>query len=161
MQAEIDRLISDMIGDGWQVIRRDVARDADVRDVKALIRQEKYDQSQGKLNPPLHARHVPVPYSGQFNPDGHDEHKGAWAADLYYAIMDGQWTDATVRTDEKINKWNQNVPGDGRFDQSTMPGRAVLAMGRVDLSRLPAFKESETALLKQYLDRDHACASNC
>ena len=40
--------------------------------------------------------HVPVPYSGQINPDGHSNHVGAWAADVYYGELDGNWTDVTV-----------------------------------------------------------------
>lgn len=51
---------------------------------------------------------------------------------------------------------NQNVPGDGKFDQSEIPGVVDLQIGRVDMANLPAFDLSETELLRQYLDRDHA-----
>jgi hypothetical protein len=38
---------------------------------------------------------VPVPYSGDLNPDGHSDHDGAWPTDTYYAEMNGTWTDAS------------------------------------------------------------------
>jgi hypothetical protein len=51
---------------------------------------------------------------------------------------------------------NVNVPGDGRFDQSIIPGTVVLQLGRVDFFDLPAFApRTETDLLRQYLDKDH------
>ena len=33
--------------------------------------------------------HIPVPYSGNINPDGHPDHLGAWPADVYYGDVDG------------------------------------------------------------------------
>ena len=62
--------------------------------------------------------HVPVPYSGNINPDGHPDHQGAWPADGYYADMDGTWTDISVNNTVATGTRNDNVPGDGKFDQS-------------------------------------------
>ncbi|HTG45953.1 MAG TPA: fibronectin type III domain-containing protein [Verrucomicrobiae bacterium] len=75
--------------------------------------------------------------------------------------MDGAWTDATVNTQTAERDVNWNVPGDGRFDQSTLPSPVELMMGRVDLSNLTCFSNksnsrSELDLLRQYLNKDHA-----
>jgi hypothetical protein len=60
--------------------------------------------------------HVPVPYSGNFNLDGHDYHFGAWPADVFYGDMDGVWTDSSVTQTIASDPRNWNVPGDGKFD---------------------------------------------
>lgn len=39
---------------------------------------------------------VPVAYSGDINPDAHNDHKGAWAADIFYGDLDGRWTDTLI-----------------------------------------------------------------
>src|SRR6185503_18799091 len=46
--------------------------------------------------------------------------------------------------------------GDGKFDATFIPSDLELEVGRVDLSRMPAFGRSETELLQRYLDKDHA-----
>src|SRR5207248_1131072 len=107
--------------------------------------------------------HVPVPYSGLLNPDGHPNHLGAWPADAYYGDMDGLWTDTTVNYvgtdpgDPADTARLANVPGDGKFDQSTIPGVVRLNVGRVDLANLPGYLQyqsspsfpSEKELLRQ------------
>ena len=152
---ELKRLEEDLEGDGWKVIRCNVSRTASVTSVKALI------VSSNNLDP-ANTRavflfgHVPVPYSGNINPDGHPDHKGAWPADVYYADMNGTWTDATVNTTVASDPRNHNVPGDGKFDQSSIPGDVELQIGRVDFANMPAFTSTEEQLLKNYLDKDHA-----
>lgn len=47
-------------------------------------------------------------------------------------------------------------PGDGKFDQTFLPSDVDVVIGRVDLSRLPAFSMLEEDLLARYLDKDHA-----
>ena len=74
--------------------------------------------------------------------------------------MDGNYTDTiTVASpDPKLATLPEcrNVPGDGRFDQSAIPGKTILPLGRVDFADLPAFApQTETDLLRQYLDKDH------
>src|SRR6185503_3639869 len=87
--------------------------------------------------------HVPVPYSGQLNPDGHADHVGAWPADVYYGDIDGNWTDNSVNFTQSINTDAAdaarltNRPGDGKFDQTQIPSPVELEVGRVDLSNLP------------------------
>src|SRR5688572_19413921 len=89
-------------------------------------------------------------------PDLHTEHLGAWPADVYYGEMDGTWTDATAHKDDCEFPENNNVPGDGKFDQSEIPGDVELEVGRVDMWNLPAFEpRSEVELLRRYLRKNH------
>src|SRR5437762_840004 len=133
LATELTRLQQDLTGDGWTVIRKDVSRTATVASVKSLIKAE-YDADRANVKAVFLFGHVPVPRSGDINPDGHDNHKGAWAADTYYADMDGAWTDSTVNDTSAERADNYNTPGDGRFDQSEIPSDLELAVGRVDLS---------------------------
>src|SRR5207253_1848922 len=110
--------------------------------------------------------HVPVPYSGKINPDGHSDHVGAWPADVYYGDIDGNWTDTTVDftqstrppSDAADNLRLTNRPGDGKFDQDQIPSAVELEVGRVDLANMPgddywgvdAVIPSETELLRRY-----------
>ena len=173
--SKLARLQQDLVGDGWTVLRHDVARDAGmdnsgvlidrgagVRNVKSLIRADY--TAQAATNPVKAVflfGHVPVPYSGNVAPDGDAYfHKGAWPCDLYYGDMgpESNWTDTTVDITTANDVRNYNVPGDGKFDQSTPPDTISLEVGRVDLDNLPdqnAAAAVEEGLLEQYLDKDH------
>lgn len=159
LAAELTRLQQDLAGDGWTVIRKDVSRAATVPSVKSLIKTE-YDADRANVKAVLLFGHIPVPRSGDINPDGHPNHIGAWAADTYYADMDGTWTDSAVNDTSAERADNYNTPGDGRFDQGTIPSDLELAVGRVDLSNMTCFSNkiparSETDLLRAYLNKDH------
>lgn len=149
----IRRLMLDLVGDGWEVRRHDVAATQPPPEIKQIIRSE-YDRAPGAARTVLLLGHVPVPYAGAFAPDGHKDHNGAWPADVYYGALDGSWTDESVNYTGEGRQLN--VPGDGKFDQSEIPGPVQLAVGRVDFHGLPAFPAGETALLRAYLDRNHA-----
>jgi hypothetical protein len=151
---ELQRLVSDIEGDGWKVVRFDVSRSTPVPDVKALI-VGTYTLDPENTKAVFLFGHVPVPYSGDINPDGHPDHKGAWPADVYYAEMNGLWTDVTVNDTLASDPRNRNAPGDGKFDQGIIPNEAELQIGRVDLYNMPTFTASEEQLLKNYLDKDH------
>lgn len=152
LAVELARLEDDLAGDGWHVRRLDVSPLASVASVKAQI-------VSAHLVAPLTTvfllGHVPVPLSGNFAPDGHSEHVGAWSADVFYGELNGPWTDNTVNRTSAADPRNRNVPGDGKYDASTLPSDVDLEVGRVDLSNLPAFGVSETALLRRYLDKNH------
>jgi hypothetical protein len=153
LSAELGRLQQDLVGDGWTVIRHDVTRTATVPSVKALIVAD-YQAAPSRVTTVFLFGHVPVPYSGNLAPDGHGDHIGAWPADVYYGDMDGIWTDTS---NYGGTGRQSNVPGDGKFDQTSAPGRVELAVGRVDLANMPAFgPRTERDLLGQYLDKDHA-----
>ena len=155
LESELVTLKEDLVADGWVVLRHDVSPDAEVPDVKAIIKAD-YDADPDNVKVVYIVGHVPVPYSGNMNPDGHSNHRGAWAADAFYGDMDGTWTDTTVNNTTASRTDNQNVPGDGKYDQSTLPSTLELAVGRVDLNDMPAFSLSETELLRQYLNKAHA-----
>jgi len=168
LAAELTRLQQDLAGDGWTVLRHDVARNDAVVNVKNLIKAD-YDADPANVKAVFLFGHVPVPYSGLLNPDGHPDHYGAWPADVYYGDMDGSWTDnsvnytQTVNTDAADAARLTNVPGDGKFDQTTIPSAVELQVGRVDLANMPGRLvwggppsfPSEQELLRQYLNKDH------
>ncbi|MCC7065413.1 MAG: hypothetical protein IT456_21575 [Planctomycetes bacterium] len=152
--TRLDRLEQDLVGDGWSVLRHDVQPTATVVSVKALILADNAAYP-GQLKSVFLLGHVPVPYSGVINPDGHPDHSGAWPADVFYGELNGNWTDVSVNTTTASRAENRNVPGDGKYDQSGLPSDVDLAVGRVDLANMPSFAQSEDVLLQQYLDKDH------
>ncbi|MEW6155826.1 MAG: chitobiase/beta-hexosaminidase C-terminal domain-containing protein [Verrucomicrobiota bacterium] len=157
---ELKRLELDLIGDGWQVVRHEVAKEDPVTKVKSLIQADYAADPQNVRAVFLFGR-VPVPYSGNIAPDGHTpDHEGAWPADLYYGEMDGQWTDTEVTNQKALKQRNWNVPGDGKFDQNEPPSEVELQVGRVDFWNMTNFENkvlarSEKDLLRQYLNKDH------
>jgi hypothetical protein len=153
LAAELTRLQEDLVGDGWIVLRHDVSPAASVPSVKALIKAD-YDADPANVTAVFLFGHVPVPYSGAQFPDDHEDHYGAWPADLYYGDMDGVWTDVQDFP-TTVSGRQHNSPGDGKFDQISAPSRVELEVGRVDLTDLPAFSKTEPELLRQYLDKDH------
>jgi hypothetical protein len=148
------RLERDLVGDGWIVRRIDVAPAASPPEVKSKIKAI-YEADRSGVRSVFLFGHVPVPYSGDLNPDGHGDHRGAWPADAYYGDMTGEWTDEQVDDAKASRPETRNVKGDGKFDPSRLPSPVDLQVGRVDLSQMPAFGKSETELLRRYLDKDH------
>ena len=160
----IARLRSDLVGDGWSVIEHDVPAAQTAPSIRELVRTD-YQRDPVNVRSVFILGHLPVPYSGDYTPDGHMERIGAQPADVFYASIDGVWTDTTVDTDlddikrggKKALPSNVNRPGDGRYDQSEIPGKTWLEIGRVDFADMPAFAPlTETDLLARYLDKDHA-----
>ncbi|HYE31152.1 MAG TPA: fibronectin type III domain-containing protein [Methylomirabilota bacterium] len=159
LEAELSRLIRDLVGDGWIPIRRDISVSSGVQAVKDVIRGE-YNADPGNVRTVILFGAIPVPYSGDVAPDDHDNHKGAWPADVFYGDMNGTWTDHSVRTTTAEREINHNLPGDGKFDQNEIPSDIELEIGRIDLSNLTCFSNknpsrSELDLLRQYLNKDH------
>jgi MBG domain (YGX type)/Bacterial Ig domain len=170
LTTELARLQQDLVGDGWTVLRHDVprmavdpastsssvwaARSNELASVKALI-QADFNANPASVSALLLFGHVPVPYAGDLAPDAHFYHTGAWPADVYYGDMNGVWTDSSTSDTNASDTRNWNLPGDGKFDQTTLPSDVELQVGRVDFANLPTFPQSETALLRQYLNKDH------
>ncbi len=155
LDLEILQLELDLIKDHWKVIRQAVDRNLAVTEVKAMI-QNVYQQT-SDLSALYLLGHIPVPYSGDIYPDTHSEnHQGAWSADPYYAELNGNWTDTLANISTAFFPRNHNIPGDGKFDQDSIPSKVELQMGRVDLSNLPAFAASEIELTRRYLQKAHA-----
>lgn len=158
LQGETVRLMMDMVGDGWVVRRKYIQRTDSVKNVKNLIKT--LWLADKTISTVFLLGHIPVPYSGMFStpPDGHDAthggHTGAWPADVYYGELTGYWTDTgTDTTATRKESWN--LPGDGKFDQTTLPSDPELAVGRVDLYNMPSFSADDTFLVKRYLDKNH------
>ena len=157
LSAGLTQWRNDLIADGWNIIRHDVKRSASVESVKALIYSDM--QNDTTAHTLFLFGHVPVPYSGFINPDGHPQHFGAWPADVYYGDTMTDWTDVESNSlssaSQGVGSANINVPGDGKFDQSNIE-EVDLQIGRVDFANMPDFALSEEQLLQQYLAKDHA-----
>lgn len=154
LAPEIARLQNDLEGDGWEVSTIYGSTTASVTQIKAQIVSE-YNLSPSNTKALFILGRIPVPYSGNINPDAHTDHLGAWPADVYYGDMNGVWTDVSVSSPTANPPRIVNVPGDGKFDQSTLPSDMELQVGRVDLSGMTSFSLTEVQLLKNYLDKDH------
>lgn len=168
---ELARLQQDLVGDGWTVVRHDVARMAvdpsnnnssawaersnELANVKGVISAD-YNAAPANITAVFVIGHIPVSYSGNLAPDGHVNHVGAWPADGFYGSMNQLWPDFDVDDALANSPRNWNVPGDGKLDTDYWPFAVLeLAVGRVDLANLPAFPEGEGELLRRYLNKDH------
>ena len=158
LSTQLTQLVNDLRADGWVVLRHDVDRFASTSSIRSIV-QSDYNADPANVKSVFVFGHVPVPYSGQLNPDGHGDHLGAWPADGYYGEMNGTWTDNSVNITSGQSSRNHNVPGDGKFDQSTYPSDVELQVGRVDLSDMESFQYyqglNEQALLGNYLTKLH------
>lgn len=154
LDTAIQQLKIDLIKDHWKVIIDSVADTSSVVAVRQKIQDHYLTQPDLKSVYLLGA--IPVPYSGNIYPDTHFEnHQGAWSADPYYAEMNGTWTDEVVNITTAFFDRNHNIPGDGKFDQDSIPSKVELQIGRVDLSRMPAFSSDYIELTRRYLQKAH------
>ena len=135
--AELAQLESDLIGDGWQVIRLTTSplttRPAACR---ALVIAD-YNANPASVNAVFLFGHVPILRSGMVDYDGHGARP--MPSDGYYGDMDGDWSGSP----------------------SSLPSDLELIVGRVDLANMPGVGAttpwpSRTELLRNYLNKDHA-----
>lgn len=165
LEAEIDRLIDDLTGDGWRVMQRTSPRGVAWDDPAGALalRQsiiDLWNATPSELRPDhlFLLGHLPVARSGIDGtaPDGHDENRGAHPTDAFYADIDGVWTDLSS-SPPGVRDDHVNVPGDGRYDQDFLPSALEMAFGRVDFFEVEGQPgEDEVDILRRYLDRDHA-----
>ncbi len=160
LAPELARLVSDLQGDGWEVLRHDVDKALSPPQIKTIIKAD-YDADPSGVKSVFLFGDLAVPYSGGYAVTHDDMTFGAQPSDTYYGDMNNvgapDWTDASISTTfARVYKYH-NLPGDGKFDQDYAPGDGVveIEVGRVDLSDMPAFKVSETELLRRYLDKNH------
>jgi hypothetical protein len=154
--AELETMRKDLVADGYLVYMMDVSESSTPPIVKGMI-QNIYPSLEGSNNYLYIIGHVPVPYSGFMMSDDQPTHRGAWPADVYYGDLDGIYTDETVNTTVPARPENDNVPGDGKFDQNLITSKPEIAVGRADFSRLPCFVgKTEAELTKRYLQKNHA-----
>ncbi|MBL0044988.1 MAG: fibronectin type III domain-containing protein [Flavobacteriales bacterium] len=156
--TQLTQLETDLKVDGWIVLRSNVDRNASVTSVRGIV-QGFYNADPTNVKAVYIVGHVPVPYSGNINPDGHGDHLGAWPCDGYYGEMNGTWTDNSVNSNGGQNARNHNSPGDGKFDQSDYPSVLELQVGRIDFYEFESFQYyaglSETQLTINYLNKAH------
>lgn len=159
LAPEIARLKTDFIGDGWRVHTVEVAPTLSVPEIKGIV--EDACTQDPSINRLMLFGNLAVPYSGLIAPDGHGDHYGAWPADVYYGVFGDVWTDETANHPDEGSR-NENIPGDGKFDQSEIPGPVEVAVGRVDLTGMGQFMTftggkfiTEPDLMRRYLDKDH------
>ncbi|MBK8954453.1 MAG: hypothetical protein IPM34_02715 [Saprospiraceae bacterium] len=153
LSAKINILKDDLSNEGWFVLTYVPSVRESVTDIRSKIAN--FRSIHRDLRSVFILGHVKVPYSGNFNPDSHQDHLGAWPADTYYADVDGIWSDISVDNNAASRQANKNVPGDGKFDQSIIPSDVELEVGRVDFFDMPALNKSEMELLGRYLDKNH------
>lgn len=153
------KYISTLNTEGWNVIVREVPRVLDFN-AKAVLSNKELIKAIAKQNPDMTSvlilGRIAVPYSGDYAPDGHgDLHKGANPTDAFYADLDSHnWTDSSVSDTKSDYPRQFNIVNDGKWDQSYIPGKVELAIGRVDLYDLPFYEESEVNLIIDYLQKD-------
>lgn len=154
LATELSLMIQDIAMDGWEVDTIHIVQSEEVNSVKSKVvewyeTEYEYSQSLYLLG------HIPVPYSGNSAHDGHANHQGAWAADVYYGELNGNWSDSFVNNETPSRAENKNIPGDGKYDQTSIPTNMEIEVGRVDFHNLPAFQEDEIELTRQYLNKNH------
>jgi len=135
LSNELARLQSDIIGDGWQVIRHDVSGNDTPASVKSLIVSD-YNADPPNVQAVFLFGHVPILQSGFLDYDTHGARP--MPADCYYADMDGDWSSSP----------------------SYLPSDVELMVARVDLANMPGNAApgvftNEVELLRNYLNKDH------
>jgi len=160
LNIKLNRFIDDLTEDGWVVSVADKTLSDSVLSIKQKINSWYNSNSEAKAVVLL--GNIPVPYSGNFGivgtpPDAHvPDHNGAWAADVFYAIPDNSlFTDFETNINGITREANKNRPGDGKYDQSTIPGTVKLQIGRIDLSNLSSVSGSYLEKTERYLDKNH------
>jgi hypothetical protein len=135
------RLQTDLIGDGWSVIRQDVSSNDTPESVREDI-MGYYRADTTNVDAVFLFGHVPILQSGSLNYDGH--YTRAMPADPFYGEMN--------------NDWPTDVPPTSR--PSYLPSDVALMVGRVDMFNMPGMGAavpwpSEEELLRNYLTKDH------
>jgi hypothetical protein len=186
----LDRYKAGLAGDGYRVIetmvnRVDIPRTAGASTTawkNAVASTKAQIDAAVAANPDLAAivlvGHVPVPYSGLRASDRRADHVGAWPADMYYSPLVNDagvsvpastvWTDAADPATNTSNPDNQNVPGDGKWDQDYLPPNVnvKIPVGRIDFANMPLFGSAtlpdgranviESRMLNQYFEKNYA-----
>jgi hypothetical protein len=139
LETELAQLQSDLIGDGWQILRHDVSTNDTPENVRTLILGD-YWADTANVNTVFLLGHVPVLQSGYLDYDGHGPRP--MPADAFYGDVYYDW------------------PTDPATSPSYLPSDIPLMIGRVDFANMPGVGApipwpSETELLRNYLKKDH------
>lgn len=150
LSYDYDLLTQDMVGDGWTVLRHDVPRSSSSRDIRNLIHAD-YTNDPDNVNTIFLFGRLPVAKSGPISPDGHADHRVCYATDSFYGDMGILITNYVPAATNFWSYWKADQYG----NYSNIQACVDLAVGRVDLSFLPAMNVDEAALLRQYIQKDH------
>jgi len=136
LAPELARLKSDLIGDGWQVIRHDVSPTDGPGKVRNLIIAD-YNADPANVRAVFLFGHVPIKRCGTLEYDGHGARP--MPADAFYGDVNGNWS----------------------ANPSYLPSDVELMVGRVDFFDMPGLAAntpwpSELDMLRNYLNKDHA-----
>ena len=149
LQPDLNSFITNLVGDGWSVIRTNVPRHIDdysstaayapnwfniTNRIAPAIRSQ-YALHANQLKHILIIGHVTIPYTGDQADDGHTSisqpygsHRGPWSSDLYYSDVDGLWHDSIniPASDFGYPAYpeNHNSPQDGKLDDDYLPPNA-------------------------------------
>jgi len=161
LAGELRQLEMDLVGDGWFIKRIDFdpIGVGDHQALKAAIKAI-YEGTPGIKSLILFGD-LPIARSGLLAPDGHvpgtsGGSNRAHETDTYFADMDGIWTDTTKNQSVPGNAEQDNVPGDGKFDQNNYPSPLELATGRIYFRNMVATRKQGFEYLRDYLHKDHA-----
>ncbi len=155
---ELSDYYAQLVGDGWSVHIEITGSQETHQGLRDKVRSW-YNQNPGRHRTLLLFGDIPIPYSGNLNPDAHPDHKGAWPADVYYGVYDADWTD--FNTHEAASRTeNKNYPNDGKWDQTVLPAENKLHIGRVYLDNLSTFGLGRDSLYKRYLTKDKQYRNN-
>ena len=144
LDADLAQLQSDLVGDGWQVIRHDVSTNDTPDNVRTLILND-YWADPAAVNTVFLFGHVPILQTGNIDYDGHGARP--MPADAFYGDVYYDW------------------PTNPTNSPNYLPSDLMLMVGRVDLADMPGIGSavpwaSETSLLKNYLRKDHNWRQN-
>ncbi len=140
LDNEIAQLQSDLVGDGWSIIRHDVSTNDTPDSVRGLIIGD-YWSDPADVNTLFLLGHVPILQSGYMDYDGHGPRP--MPADAYYGDVYYDWPTAPASSPSYIPSFIPFMIG--RVDMANMPG-----------ANAPSPWPSETELLRNYLHKDHA-----
>jgi hypothetical protein len=151
--AAIARLKDVLAADGWRILQRNVSPSTSPRDVRNMLKAD-YTADQANVNTIFILGHVPVPYSGNPNPDAHGAR--ALPADGFYGDMDGNYTyGAAFVSSLWPEPRHQNTADDDKPIENIFPGNGLeLAVGRVDFANMPALGRGELRLIEEYIAKN-------
>src|ERR1041385_1561953 len=139
LSAELARLRTDLVGDGWQVIQHEVSSNDTPDVVRSRIIAD-YNADPANVQAVFLFGPVPVLQSGFMDYDTHGARP--MPADPYYGEMNNDW------------------PTNSATSPSFIPSDLKLMVGRVDFANMPGNGAptawpNETELLRNYLNKDH------
>lgn len=158
LKPHFDTLLLDLVGDGWYIKLITESNTSSHQNLKSKIISA-FDSYSGFKSIYL-VGSLAIPYSGNFAPDAHPDHIGAWPADVYYGLFDeNEWTDFNEVNLQATRPENRNTFDDGKFDQSSIRKNPDAAVGRLFLGKMSSFS-NDTLLYQNYLMKAHQFKMN-